>query len=57
VLDHEKPPYHLEVRDTHLHYHIPEVEKENVWSMDIFEALTLDSQNKLEHEGFTLEGS
>jgi hypothetical protein len=25
--------------------------------MDILEALTLDSQNRLEHEGFTLEGS
>jgi hypothetical protein len=25
--------------------------------MDILEASTLDSQNRLEHEGFTLEGS
>jgi hypothetical protein len=57
VLDHEKQPYHLEVRDTHLQCHRPEVKKEHVWSMDILEALTLDSQNRLEHEGFTLEGS
>jgi hypothetical protein len=27
VLDHEKQPYHLEVRDTHLQCHRPEVEK------------------------------
>jgi hypothetical protein len=57
VLDHEKQPYHLEVRDTHLQCHRPEVKKEHVWSMDIFEPSTLDSQNRLEHEGFTLEGS
>ena len=57
VLDHEKQPYHLEVRDTHLQCHRPEVKKEHVWSMDILEVSTLDSQNRLEHEGFTLEGS
>jgi hypothetical protein len=57
VLNHEKQPYHREVRDTHLQCHRPEVKREYVWSMDILEASTLDSQNKLEHEGFTLEGS
>jgi hypothetical protein len=57
VLDHEEQPYHLEFRDTHLQCHRSEVKKENVWSMDILEALTLDSQNRLKHEGFTLEGS
>jgi hypothetical protein len=57
VLDHEKQPYHLEVRDTHLQCHRPEVKKEHVLSMDILEASTLDSQTRLEHEGFTLEGS
>jgi hypothetical protein len=57
VLDHENHPYHLEVRDAHLQYHRPKVKREHVWSMDIFEASTLDSQNRLEHEGFTLEGS
>jgi hypothetical protein len=54
VLDHEKQPYHLEVRDAHLQCHRPEVKREHVWSMDILEASTLDSQNRLEHEGFTL---
>jgi hypothetical protein len=57
VFDHEKQPYHLEVRDTHLQCHRPEVKREHVWSMDILEASTLDSQNKLKHEGFILEGS
>jgi hypothetical protein len=57
VLDHEKQSYQLEVRDTRLQCHRPEVKKEHVWSMDILEASTLDSQNRLEHEGFTLEGS
>jgi hypothetical protein len=57
VLDHEKQPYHLEVRDTHLQCHRPEVKREHVWSMDTLEASTLDSQNRLEHEGFILEGS
>jgi hypothetical protein len=57
VLNHEKQPYHLEVRDTHLQCHRPEFKREYVWSMDILEASTLDSQNRLEHEGFTLEGS
>jgi hypothetical protein len=33
------------------------VKREHVWSMDILEAWTLDSQNRLEHEGFTLKGS
>jgi hypothetical protein len=40
-------PYHLDVRDTHLQCHRPEVKKEHVWSMDILEAATLDSQNRL----------
>jgi hypothetical protein len=57
VLDHEKQPYHLEVRDTHHQRHRPEVKKEHVWSMNILEALTLDSENKLEHESFILKGS
>jgi hypothetical protein len=57
VLDLEKQPYHLEVRDTHLQCHTPEVKKKHVWSMDILESSTLDSQNRLEHEGFTIEGS
>jgi hypothetical protein len=57
VLDHEKQPYHLEVRDTHLQCHRPEVKRQHVCSMDILEASTLDSQNRLEHEGFILEGS
>jgi hypothetical protein len=57
VLDHEKQPYHLEVRDTNIQYHKPEVKREHVWSMDTLEASTLDSQNRLEHEGFVLEGS
>jgi hypothetical protein len=57
VLDHEKQPYHLEVRDAHLQCHRPEVMRKHVWSMDILEASTLDSQNRLEHEGFTPEGS
>jgi hypothetical protein len=57
VLDHEKYPYHLEVRDAHLQFHRPGVKKEHVWSMDILEASTLYSKNRLEHEGFTLEGS
>jgi hypothetical protein len=52
VLDHEKQPYHLEVQDTHFQCHRPEVKKEHVWSMDILEASTLDSQNRLEHESF-----
>jgi hypothetical protein len=47
VLDHEMQPYHLDVRDTHLQCHRPEVKKEHVWSMDILEAATLDSQNRL----------
>jgi hypothetical protein len=57
VHNHEKQPCHLEVRDTHLQCHRPDVKKEHVWSMDILEASTLDSQNRLEHDGFTLEGS
>jgi hypothetical protein len=57
VLDHEKQPYHFEVRDTHLQCHRPEVKREHVWSMDILEASTLESKNKLKHEGFTLEAS
>jgi hypothetical protein len=57
VLDHEKQAYHLEVRDTHLHCHRPEVKRELVWYMDILEASTLDSQNRLEHEGFIQDGS
>jgi hypothetical protein len=57
VLDHENQPYHLEVRDKHIQCHRPKVKREHVWSMDIFEASTVDSQNRLEHEGFTLEGS
>jgi hypothetical protein len=57
VLDHEKQPYHLEGRDAHLQCHRPEVKREHVWSMDILEASTLNSQNRLEHEGFTLEVS
>jgi hypothetical protein len=57
VLYHENQLYHLEVRATHLQCHRPEVKKEHVWSMDILEVSTLDSQNRLEHEGFPLEGS
>jgi hypothetical protein len=57
VLNHEKQPYHLEVRDTHFQCHGPEVKREYVWSMEILETSTLDSQNRLEHEGFTLDGS
>jgi hypothetical protein len=57
VLGHEKQPYHLEVRDIDLQCHKPEDKREHVWSMDIPEASTLDSQNRLENEGFTLEGS
>jgi hypothetical protein len=57
VLYHENQLYHLEVRATHLQSHRPEVKKEHVWSMDILEVSTLDSQNRLEHEGFPLEGS
>jgi hypothetical protein len=30
VLDHVKQPYHLEVRDTHLQCHRPEVKREHV---------------------------
>jgi hypothetical protein len=57
ALDHEKEPYHLEVRDTHLQCHRPEVKKEHLWSMNILQESILDSQNRLENEGFTLEGS
>jgi hypothetical protein len=38
VLDHEKQPYHLEVRDAHLKCHRLVVKREHVWSMDILEA-------------------
>jgi hypothetical protein len=57
VLNHEKQPYHFEVQDTHRQCHRPEVKRECVWYMDILEASALDSQIRLEHEGFTLEGS
>jgi hypothetical protein len=56
ALDQEKQPYHLEVQDTLLQCHRHEVKQEHVWSMDILEELTLDSEKALEHEGFTLEG-
>lgn len=57
VLDQEgNQPYHLEVQDTLLQCHRHEVRQEHVWSMDILEVLTLDSEKGLEHESFTLVG-
>ena len=57
VLDQEgKQPYHLEVRDTLLQCHRHEFKQEHVWSIDILEVLTLDSEKGLDHESFTLEG-